>query len=57
LFQAGEMLGPMLVSIHNITYYQRLLAEGRAAIAENRFATLLAERQRDWMPTQDGSAV
>ena len=29
LFQANEMLGPMLVSIHNLTYYQRLLAEAR----------------------------
>ena len=25
LFQANEMLGPMLVSIHNLTYYQRLM--------------------------------
>ncbi len=33
LFQAGEMLGPMLVSIHNLTYYQRLMAEARRAIA------------------------
>jgi queuine tRNA-ribosyltransferase len=48
LFQAGEMLGPMLVSIHNLTYYQRLLAQARAAIAEDRFATLLAERRRGW---------
>ena len=26
LFMAGEMLGPILLSIHNLTYYQRLLA-------------------------------
>ena len=48
LFQAGEMLGPMLVSIHNLTYYQRLLAEARAAIAEDRLAALLTERRRGW---------
>ena len=36
------MLGPMLVSIHNLTYYQRLLAEARQAIAEDRFAAFLA---------------
>ena len=48
LFQAGEMLGPMLVSIHNLTYYQRLLAEARAAIAEGRFAAFLAERRGGW---------
>ena len=48
LFQANEMLGPMLVSIHNLTYYQRLLAEARQAIAEDRFAAFLAERRRGW---------
>jgi queuine tRNA-ribosyltransferase len=46
LFQAGEMLGPMLVSIHNITYYQRLLAEARTAISQERFAAFLSERRR-----------
>ncbi|HLA85212.1 MAG TPA: tRNA guanosine(34) transglycosylase Tgt, partial [Thermoguttaceae bacterium] len=29
LFMAGEMLGPILLSIHNLTFYQRLLAEAR----------------------------
>jgi queuine tRNA-ribosyltransferase len=48
LFQAGEMLGPMLVSIHNITYYQRIMADARAAIAEDRFPALLAERRAGW---------
>jgi queuine tRNA-ribosyltransferase len=48
LFQAGEMLGPIFVSIHNLTYYQRLLAEARAAIAEDRLAALLSERRRGW---------
>jgi queuine tRNA-ribosyltransferase len=43
LFQASEMLGPMLVSIHNLTYYQRLLADVRRAIAEDRFAAMLME--------------
>ncbi len=48
LFQAGEMLGPMLLTIHNLTYYQRLLARARAAIAEGRFAAFLDERRRAW---------
>jgi queuine tRNA-ribosyltransferase len=48
LFQAGEMLGPMLVSMHNLTYYQKLLAEVRPAISENRFASLLKEHRRGW---------
>ena len=42
------MLGPMLVSIHNLTYYQRLMAEARRAIAEDRFAAFVAERRRGW---------
>jgi queuine tRNA-ribosyltransferase len=46
LFQANEMLGPMLVSMHNLTYYQRLLAEARREIAGNRFREMLNERRR-----------
>jgi queuine tRNA-ribosyltransferase len=48
MFQSNEMLGPMLVSIHNLTYYQRLLAEARRAIAEDRFRSFLDERRRGW---------
>src|SRR3954467_6228247 len=48
LFQAGEMLGPMLVSMHNLTYYHRLIAEARRAIAEDRFASFLSQRRRGW---------
>src|SRR3954469_1791492 len=48
LFQAGEMLGPMLVSLHNLTYYQRLMAEARQAIAEDRFASLVEDRRGGW---------
>jgi len=37
LFLAGEMLGPVLASIHNLTFYQRLLRRLREAIAAGRF--------------------
>lgn len=37
LFAADEMLGPILLSLHNITYYQRLMREARDAILEGRF--------------------
>ncbi len=40
---AHEMLGPVLLSIHNLTYYQRLLADARAAIAAGRFEELRRE--------------
>ena len=39
LFMADEMLGPVLASIHNLTFYQRLVARLRAAIVAGRFET------------------
>ena len=38
LFRAGEILGGMLNTIHNLHYYQVLMAEMREAIASGRFA-------------------
>ena len=38
LFAVGDLLGPRLASLHNLTFYYRLLAGARAAIAEGRFA-------------------
>jgi queuine tRNA-ribosyltransferase len=38
LFRAGEMLGPMLLTWHNLTYYQDLMRGMRLAIRERRFA-------------------
>jgi queuine tRNA-ribosyltransferase len=37
-FFAGEMLGPILVSLHNIRFYQRLMGDIRRAIASGTFA-------------------
>ncbi len=42
LFKAGEYLGPMLLSWHNLAFYQRLMADIRAAVAERRFAEFAA---------------
>ena len=36
LFLAGEMLGPTLLSLHNVAFYCRLLREARQAIEEGR---------------------
>ena len=38
LFKAGEMLGRMLLTMHNLYYYQRLMAGVRAAIDDRAFA-------------------
>lgn len=48
LFQVREMLGPVLTSIHNLTYYQRLLAEAREAIVQDRFSAFRTEKLRRW---------
>ena len=39
-FFAGEMLGPVLVSVHNIWFYQRFMADIRHAIAQGTFEQL-----------------
>jgi queuine tRNA-ribosyltransferase len=43
LFLAKEMLGPILASIHNLTYLHRLTRRIREAIREGRFVQLRAE--------------
>ena len=48
LFKAGEMLGPILLSIHNITYYQKLLEDARSAIMADRYEAFFTEKLRGW---------
>ncbi|HZU36977.1 MAG TPA: tRNA-guanine transglycosylase, partial [Gemmataceae bacterium] len=48
LFLAQEMLGPTLLSLHNVAFYCRLMAEARQAIAEGRFADFRAARLAPW---------
>ncbi len=38
LFRCGEMLGPMLLTLHNLFHYQRLMARLRSAIADGNFS-------------------
>jgi queuine tRNA-ribosyltransferase len=40
LIKAGEILGAMLLTWHNLYYYQTLMADARAAIEQGRFADL-----------------
>jgi queuine tRNA-ribosyltransferase len=56
LFQTNEMLGPILVSIHNLTYYQRLMSRARQAIAADRFTSFCEERKRGWMGSAEPEA-
>ena len=48
LTKAGEMLGAMLTTEHNLWFYQALMAEMRAAIGEGRFAGWAADFLRDY---------
>src|SRR5208282_364738 len=43
LDKCGEILGSQLNTIHNLYFYQRLMAEIRAAIGVGRFAAYAAE--------------
>ncbi|MFO1218628.1 MAG: tRNA guanosine(34) transglycosylase Tgt [Burkholderiaceae bacterium] len=47
LDRCGEMLAPMLASIHNVHYYLNLMREIREAIAAQRFAAFAAQFARD----------
>jgi len=48
LIRANEMLGAVLLSKINLTYYQELMAGMRAAIAAGRFADFKAETMAGW---------
>lgn len=48
LFMAGEMLGGILLSIHNLTFYQRLMADARVAIEAGRYAEFKRDCQAGW---------
>ena len=47
LVKSNEILGSMLMTWHNLHYYQKLMQGIRAAIAENRFADFQAQFAED----------
>ncbi|MBV1687404.1 tRNA guanosine(34) transglycosylase Tgt [Novosphingobium sp. G106] len=48
LIKAGEILGPMLMTEHNLSFYQQLMQAMRDAIAESRFAAFATDFRRDY---------
>ena len=50
LFRANEMLGPMLLTQHNLTYYQSLMQGLRAAIVERRLDPHIQSIRNGWTP-------
>jgi len=53
LFKAQELLGPVLLSWHNIAYYQGLMARIRAAIADGTFPALRQGLLGRWRTAPD----
>ncbi len=53
LFMAGEMLGPILVSVHNLTFYQQLIGEARQAIQQARFDDFFCEKLQRWQSSPE----
>lgn len=48
LFKAEEMLGPVLLSIHNLTHYQDLMRNIRSAIKAGQFEGLYNDIKARW---------
>jgi queuine tRNA-ribosyltransferase len=48
LVKAGEMLGPILLTMVNLSYYQELMAGARAAITAGRFEDFRHQTKAMW---------
>ncbi len=57
LFRVGEMLGPVLVSIHNLRHYLKLMADIRDSIAAGNLVSLKTEILGRWKNVEVGSLV
>jgi len=49
LVKTGEMLGAMLLTEHNLTFYQQLMQAMRDAIGDGRFAAFAADFRRGYL--------
>jgi queuine tRNA-ribosyltransferase len=54
LFRAEEILGPMLLTMHNLTYYQRLMQDARTAILAGGFEDYCAATRAGWEDAKHG---
>jgi queuine tRNA-ribosyltransferase len=60
LFRTDEMLGPQLLSVHNLRHYLKLMQEIRSAINENRFQTFYEAVKKAWQDapiSQEGDKI
>jgi queuine tRNA-ribosyltransferase len=56
-FFAAEMLGPVLVSVHNMRFYQRLMADVRRSITEGNFEQFRRTDPRCSLGPRNAAAV
>jgi queuine tRNA-ribosyltransferase len=56
LIVSGEMLGPRLLSLHNVAFYMQLLEAMRAAITDDRFESWRARWQANYGLEESGGA-
>ena len=54
LFRCREMLGPILLSIHNIRFYHRMMADARQAIREGKYHDFCDEFLSRYLKGKDG---
>jgi queuine tRNA-ribosyltransferase len=57
LFAAGEMLGPRLLTQHNLHFYQALTAAARAAIRAGRYAAFAREAEAQMLEKDEIGAA
>ena len=50
LVKTGEILGAMLMTEHNLSFYQQLMQAMREAIADGRFVEFAADFRRNYIP-------
>ncbi|OYV40805.1 MAG: tRNA guanosine(34) transglycosylase Tgt [Rhodospirillales bacterium 20-64-7] len=55
LFRAEEILGPMLLTMHNLTYYQSLMTGARLAILAERFEAYCERTRAGWAEGDTGA--
>ena len=53
LFRCEEMLGPMLLTWHNVTYYQGLMLGMRTAIIDRQFEAFATAARAGWVAGDD----
>lgn len=56
LFKVGEMLGPQMLSVHNLSHYLSLMARIREAIAGGQFEALYRQEKARWRGVEGDDA-